>query len=92
MHYPKDHNRPQLAIGCRLAQSKSEELTVLFPEGALLVKGTGRDILKRCDGQRTFLEIVEELRNLYTSGNDEKIRKDVGDFLERLHDKRIIDY
>lgn len=92
MRNPEDHSRPQLATGCRLTQSKSEELTLLFPEGVLLIKGTGRDILKRCDGQRTFLEIVQELQSLYTSTDSQKIRKETSDFLERLRDKRIIDY
>ena len=92
MQHPEDGSRPQLATGCRLAQSNSEELRVLFPEGALLIKGTGRDILTRCNGQRTFLEIVGELQSLYTSSDRGKIRKEAGDFLERLRGKRIIDY
>ncbi len=92
MQYPEDDSRPQLATGCRIAQSKSEELTVLFPEGALLIKGTGQEILTRCNGQRTFLEIVGELQNLYTSSDGQKIKKEAGHFLERLRGKRIIDY
>jgi hypothetical protein len=92
LQHPEDNSRPQLATGCRIAQSQSEELTVLFPEGALLIKGTGREILTRCNGQRTFLQIVGELQSLYTSSDSQKIKKEAGDFLERLRGKRIIDY
>jgi len=89
---PEDDSRPQLTTGCRFAESKAEELTLLFPEGALLIKGTGRDILKRCDGQHTFLEIVRELQRMYTSADHEKIRKETRDFLQQLREKRIINY
>ena len=35
---------------------------VLFPEGAIKLQGTGRQVLERCDGQRTFGEIITELQ------------------------------
>ena len=30
---------------------------VLYPEGAIKLQGTGREVLERCDGQRTFVEL-----------------------------------
>jgi coenzyme PQQ biosynthesis protein PqqD len=64
----------------------------LFPEGAIVIKGTGRDILEHCNGQRTFAEIVQELQALYTLTDVQKIRKEAGNFLEQLREKRIVDF
>jgi len=85
-------SRPRLAAGCRWAETSGEERTVLFPEGAIVLTGTGRDILEHCDGERTFAQIVQELEALYTLTDVEKIRKDAGHFLEQLHEKRIVDF
>jgi pyrroloquinoline quinone biosynthesis protein D len=85
-------SRPRLAAGCRWAETNTEERTVLFPEGAIVIRGTGRDILEHCDGQRTFTEIVQELEALYTLTDVQKIRKEAGNFLEQLREKRIVDF
>ena len=37
--------------------------SILFPEGAIKLQGTGRQVLERCDGQRTFGEIIAELQS-----------------------------
>ena len=65
---------------------------VLFPEGAVKLEGTGRRILEACDGERTFLDIVEELQANFNASDPARIRADVGSFLESLQQKRIIDY
>jgi len=64
----------------------------LFPEGAIVIKGTGRDILEHCDGQRTFAQIVQELEALYTLTDVQKIREEAGNFLAQLREKRIVDF
>jgi pyrroloquinoline quinone biosynthesis protein D len=89
---PEDNSRPHLAPGCRWAEPNDGERTVLFPEGAIVVKGTGRDILEHCDGQRTFAEIVQELQGLYTLTDVQKIKREAGNFLEQLREKRIVDF
>lgn len=88
----EDNSRPRLAAGCRWADSEGEERNVLFPEGAIVVRGTGRDILEHCDGQRTFAEIVQELQSLYTLTDVQRIRKEASSFLEQLREKRIVDF
>jgi coenzyme PQQ biosynthesis protein PqqD len=88
---PGDTSQPRFAAGCRWGGSETERM-VLFPEGAIRVEGTGRRILEACDGERTFLDIVAELQANYSASDPAKIRKDVGDFLEGLQQKRIIDY
>ncbi len=92
MPIPDDNSRPQLATGCRWAEANGPERTVLFPEGAIVIKGTGRDILEHCDGQRTFAEIVQELQALYTLTDVAKIRREAANFLEQLRQKRIVDF
>jgi pyrroloquinoline quinone biosynthesis protein D len=92
---PEDSSQPRLAAGCRWgAESKpgSDERIILFPEGAIKLQGTGRQILERCDGQRTFAEIIAELQAEFSVADPAKIRSDIAMFLEQLQKKRIVDY
>jgi len=91
MARPEDTSQPRLAPGCRWGGSE-EERVILFPEGAIRLQGTGRRVLECCDGQRTFREIIDELRAGYTTPDPAQIREDVGKFLEQLQQKRIVDY
>ncbi len=100
MAKPQDTSLPHLAVGCRWAPLENPEAefdptveaTVLFPEGAVRVQGTGRSILELCDGQRTLLQIVEELKKQYILVSPGRIRDEAEQFLERLQEKRIVDY
>lgn len=65
---------------------------VLYPEGAIKLQGTGRQVLERCDGQRTFAELIAELQKEFGTTDPEKIRGDIGTFLEQLQRRRIVDY
>ena len=56
------------------------------------VQGTGQKILEFCDGQHTVEEIVAALSATYPGADPAKIREDVGNFLETLQQKRIVDY
>jgi pyrroloquinoline quinone biosynthesis protein D len=91
---PQDTSQPRLAAGCRWGpESKSEEVRViLYPEGALKLQGTGRQILEHCDGQRTFGEIIAELQKEFAKTDPAKIHADISMFLEQLQNKRIVDY
>ncbi len=86
-----DASKPKLAAGCRWGGSK-EEPVILFPEGAIRVQGTGIAVLELCDGQRTFYEIVEALHRLYSASDRNLIRDDAAGFLERMNEKRIVDF
>lgn len=101
MAAPDDSSRPRLAAGCRWAaesraaekKSSTDEIRViLFPEGALKLQGTGRQVLERCDGVRTFGEIIADLQSQFKETEPEKIRGDISTFLEQLQKKRIVDY
>ena len=65
---------------------------VLYPEGAIKLQGTGREVLERCDGRRTFGEIITELQKEFGMTDPEKIRRDISTFLEQLQRRRIVDY
>jgi len=88
---PNDASLPRLAAGCRWGGTEQDRV-ILFPEGAIKLQGTGRQILERCDGSRTFAEIITELQKEFGKTDPEKIRGDIGTFLEQLQRKRIVDY
>jgi coenzyme PQQ biosynthesis protein PqqD len=56
------------------------------------LQGTGQNVLKLCDGQRTLQEIVTTLSQRYVSVDAQKITDDVVTFLEALQQKRVVDY
>ena len=93
---PTDESRPRLSTGTRWASPTAggagESRMILFPEGAIKLQGTGRQVLERCDGQRTFGEIVADLQKEFDKADPEKIRLDISTFLEQLQRRRIVDY
>jgi len=96
MAAPEDSSRPRLAAGCRWSAQKTagteENRVILFPEGAIKLQGTGRQVLERCDGKRTFGEIIAELQGQFKEADPEKIRGDISIFLEQLQKKRVVDF
>jgi pyrroloquinoline quinone biosynthesis protein D len=88
---PQDSSQPRLAAGCRWGGTE-EERVILFPEGAIKLQGTGREVLEHCDGQRTFGKIIAELQKQFSTADPAKIRDDISLFLEQLQKKRIVDY
>jgi coenzyme PQQ biosynthesis protein PqqD len=88
---PSDSSQPRLAAGCRWGGTDDNRV-ILFPEGALKLQGTGRQVLEQCDGQRTFGDVIRELQTQFTEADPDKIRDDISKFLEQLQQKRIVDY
>jgi len=81
-------NRPHLVRQARLHWDPVREQQVLLaPEGVLVLNQTGATILGLCDGERTVVEIVEELSGRYSRVADDEVR----DFLARLVDKRWVE-
>ncbi|MDN5696441.1 MAG: pyrroloquinoline quinone biosynthesis peptide chaperone PqqD [Rubrobacter sp.] len=78
-------NQPHLARRVRLEWDPAREQQVLLaPEEVLVLNQTGAIIIGLCDGKRTVVEIVEELRGQYDHVADDEVR----DFLARLAAKR----
>lgn len=88
---PEDTSQPRLAAGCRWGGTEQDRV-ILFPEGAIKLQGTGRQVLERCDGQRTFAQLITELQSQFADADPGKIRTDISQFLEQLRHKRIVDY
>ena len=88
---PEDSSQPRLAAGCRWGGTEDARV-ILFPEGAIKLQGTGRQVLECCDGQRTFAQIIAELQAQFGEADPAKIRTDISQFLEQLRHKRIVDY
>jgi pyrroloquinoline quinone biosynthesis protein D len=88
---PLDSSQPRLAPGCRWGGSDLNRV-ILYPEGAIKLQGTGREVLERCDGQRTFGDIIAELQRQFDKTDPAKIREDICQFLEQLQRRRIVDY
>ena len=84
-------SQPRLAAGCRWA-GEGENRTVVFPEGALRLQQTARAVLELCDGNRTFEQIVAELERAYDKSDPVTIRQDAARFLERLWQKRLVEF
>jgi pyrroloquinoline quinone biosynthesis protein D len=88
---PSDTSTPHLAAGCRWGGTEQDRV-ILYPEGAIKLQGTGRQVLERCDGARTFGEIIQELQKEFGKTDPDKIRADISVFLEQLQKRRIVDY
>ena len=86
-----DNSKPRLESGRRWGAS-GQECYLLFPEGAIRVKGTGLKILELCDGQRTFADVMQELKAQFALSEVGRIHDEISRFLECVHDKRIEDY
>jgi len=81
-------NRPHLPSQVRLKWDPVRKRQVLLaPEGVLVLNQTGATILGLCDGERTVVEMVEELRAQYKRVADDEVR----DFLARLVAKRWVE-
>ncbi len=90
MSRPAPDSRPRLARGCRISEGR--ESTLLMPEGAMRLNASGLKILRLCDGQHTFAEMVSGLQGEFAGSTSERIAEDTAAFLERLRERRAVDY
>lgn len=92
MSRPAPTSRPRLARGCRISEQAGQESMLLMPEGAMRLNPPGLKILRQCDGQRTFAEIVNALQGEFAAAAPERVAEDTAVFLERLQQRRVVDY
>jgi pyrroloquinoline quinone biosynthesis protein D len=59
---------------------------LLYPEGAVLLNDTGREILELVDGIRTVAQIAAVLRERY----DTDVTADVTEYLSHLAERELI--
>jgi len=63
-----------------------QQSVLLYPEGAILLNGTGAAILELCDGRRSIVEIAEILKERYHCD----VMADVTEYLSQLAEKEFI--
>jgi pyrroloquinoline quinone biosynthesis protein D len=83
--------RPRLPRGVRLVHNEAQGGWVLLaPERVFKADPIAAEIIKRCTGEVTFGEIVDDLAKTYTAPR-EKILADVGALLRGLADKKLLE-
>ena len=83
-------SKPAFARYARLHFDQArEQFVILAPERAYRVDPIGLAVLRLCDGQRSFADIVAHLAQAY-SAPVEVIAKDVAKLLQDLADKRVL--
>jgi pyrroloquinoline quinone biosynthesis protein D len=81
--------RPRLMRGVRLREDPARGFVLLAPERVLTANPTAVEVLKRCDGERTVAEIVNELATTF-SADRSRIAVDVDALLADLAAKRMV--
>jgi pyrroloquinoline quinone biosynthesis protein D len=83
--------RPRLPHGVRLVHSEAQGGWVLLaPERVFKADPIAAEIVKRCTGEASFGEIVDDLAKTYSAPR-EKILADVSALLRGLADKRLLE-
>lgn len=59
---------------------------LLYPEGLIKLNGSAGEILKRCDGQRSVADIVDDLQTAFP-GNGAEISRSTQAFIDLAQDK-----
>ena len=83
--------RPRLPRGVRLVHNEAHGGWVLLaPERVFKADAIAVEIVKRCTGEATFGEIIDDLVKTYSAPR-EKILTDVTALLRGLADKRLLE-
>src|SRR5207245_8034945 len=83
--------RPRLPRGVRLVHNEAQGGWVLLaPERVFKADAIAVEIVKRCTGEATFGEIIDDLVKTYSAPR-EKILTDVTALLRGLADKRLLE-
>lgn len=83
--------RPRLPRGVRLVYNEEQGGWVLLaPERVFKADAIAAEIIKRCTGEITFGELIDELVQCYAAPR-ERIVADVGTLLRGLADKKLLE-
>ena len=83
--------KPKLPRGVRLTHNEAQGGWVLLaPERVFKAEGPAHEIIKRCTGEATFGEIVDDLARTYGAPR-ERVLADAGTLLRGLADKRLLE-
>jgi pyrroloquinoline quinone biosynthesis protein D len=83
--------KPRLPRGVRLTHNEAQGGWVLLaPERVFKAEGPAAEIIKRCTGEATVAEIVDDLAKTFNAPR-ERIATDVTAMLTGLVDKQLIE-
>ena len=82
--------RPRLPRGVRLVQNEAHGWTLLGPERVFKADTVAVEVIKRCTGEATLTEIVDDLAAAFAAPR-ERILTDVTAMLRGLADKRLLE-
>jgi pyrroloquinoline quinone biosynthesis protein D len=82
--------RPRLLPGVRLVQSESDGWVLLGPERGYKADAMAAEIIKRCTGEATLAEIIDDLASRQTMARG-KIALDVLSVVEKLHGQMLLE-
>lgn len=85
-------SHPRLGIGCRMRKAESGDTLLLLPEGILRLKGTAAEIIRLCDGEHTYADILGAMQAQYPSSDPKQIEQEAESFLNRLLERRAVDF
>jgi pyrroloquinoline quinone biosynthesis protein D len=90
-HFIDPTTRLRLSSKTRVQIDKiTGKLTLLYPEGVLLLNPTGAAIVELCDGHHTVGEIVSNLAARYDL-TPERLSVDIAEYLERLRERGLVE-
>jgi pyrroloquinoline quinone biosynthesis protein D len=83
--------RPRLPRGVRLVESQAHGGWVLLaPERVFKADAIAVEIIKRCTGERTLADIVDDLAATYVAPRD-RVLADASALLRGLADKKLLE-
>lgn len=83
--------KPRLPRGVRLTHSKAQGgFVLLAPERVVKADAVAAEILKRCTGEATFTEIIDDLVASFKAPR-ERIETDVTAMMRQLADKKFLE-
>jgi pyrroloquinoline quinone biosynthesis protein D len=81
--------RPAIAHGMRLQWEPAQHAHVLlYPEGMIKLNTSAGEIMKRCDGKRTLIDITADLEQAFSATG---LAKDVEAFVAMAVEKQWLE-
>jgi len=85
----QETSKPAIGQGFRLQWEPVQNAHVLlYPEGMVKLNGSAGEILKRCTGERTMAEIIEDLEKAFAA---QGLAKDVNAFVAFAVERRWLE-
>jgi pyrroloquinoline quinone biosynthesis protein D len=85
-------SRPRLPRGVRLVHNEAQGGWVLLaPERVFKADAVAHEILKRCTGDTSVEQIVDDLAKAFAGAPRERIYEDVVKLIGGLADKKLLD-